>query len=104
MSETREIIKRLTRRVLATTLAEAVDKSDLIADRLCDELSAECPGDRLYIDYGGERERRNAELRKRYAVLAQRHDRAYALRALQLQSGLSARQLKRICPPMEPSP
>jgi hypothetical protein len=103
MSETREIIKRLTRRVVARTAAEIMDKSDLIAEGLCDELSAECPGDRLYVDHGGARQQRNAQLRARYAELTQRHDRTYALRALQLQSGLSQRQLKRICQSVDAS-
>lgn len=94
---TRTLIRRLARQILPKLFGVSVDLAAQIGDAIVDGLEAECPKDRLYICAPKAIEARDKGIREKCRELSQRHSRAKALEMLRLRTGLSARQLRRIC-------
>lgn len=95
---TRTLIRRLSRQILPKLFGGVtVEMAAQIGDAIVDALEAECPKDRLYICAPKAIEARDKGIREKCRELSQRHSRAKALEMLRLRTGLSARQLRRIC-------
>jgi len=96
VTESEDIIRRLTRRVVMKTLRASLEDADRVAQQIYAELSNECGGDRLYIGCTRSTQQRNARLLAEYTDVSRQHGHAVAMRVIRLRTGLSARQIQRI--------